>query len=79
MIQNQHPDLVLFTGDLVNDRANEMEPWVPVFGEINAPHGVFSTLGNHDYGDYVKWDSREAKIQNLEALKKCMQIWVGAY
>jgi predicted MPP superfamily phosphohydrolase len=70
MIQNQQPDLVLFTGDLVNDRAKEMEPWAPVFSEINAPHGVFSTLGNHDYGDYVKWDSPEAKMQNLEALKK---------
>ena len=70
IIQNQQPDLVLFTGDLVNDRANEMEPWVPIFSEISAPHGVFSTLGNHDYGDYVKWDSQEAKIQNLEALKK---------
>jgi predicted MPP superfamily phosphohydrolase len=70
MIQNQHPDLVLFTGDLVNDRANEMDPWMPVFGEIKATHGVFSTLGNHDYGDYVKWDSQENKIQNLEALKK---------
>ena len=70
MIQNQQPDLVLFTGDLVNDRANEMEPWSPVFSEINAPFGVFSTLGNHDYGDYVKWDSQEAKMQNLEALKK---------
>ena len=70
MIQNQQPDLVLFTGDLVNDRAKEMEPWSPIFSEINAPHGVFSTLGNHDYGDYVKWDSQEAKMQNLEALKK---------
>ena len=70
MIQNQQPDLVLFTGDLVNDRAKEMEPWSPIFSEINAPYGVFSTLGNHDYGDYVKWDSQEAKMQNLEALKK---------
>ena len=70
MIQNQQPDLVLFTGDLVNDRADEMAPWTSVFGEINAPYGVFSTLGNHDYGDYVKWDSQEAKMENLEALKK---------
>ena len=70
MIQDQHADLVLFTGDLVNDRATEMHDWMDVFGQINAPYGVFSILGNHDYGDYVKWDSAAAKKQNLEDLKK---------
>ena len=47
-----------------------MYNWMDVFGKIKAPHGVFSTLGNHDYGDYVKWDTTEEKKQNLEALKK---------
>ena len=70
MIQDQNADLVLFTGDLVNDRATEMHEWMDVFNQIKAPHGVFSTLGNHDYGDYVQWDTPTAKIQNLEALKK---------
>ena len=70
LIEKQNADLVLFTGDLVNDRASEMYNWMDVFGKIKAPHGVFSTLGNHDYGDYVKWDSTEEKKQNLEALKK---------
>jgi len=70
LIEKQNADLVLFTGDLVNDRASEMEDWMDVFGKIKAPHGVFSTLGNHDYGDYVKWDTVEEKKQNLEALKQ---------
>ena len=70
LIENQNADLVLFTGDLVNDRASEMYDWMDVFGKIKAPNGVFSTLGNHDYGDYVQWDTTEEKKQNLEALKK---------
>ena len=70
LIEKQNADLVLFTGDLVNDRASEMHDWMDVFGKIKAPHGVYSTLGNHDYGDYVKWDTVEEKKQNLEALKQ---------
>jgi predicted MPP superfamily phosphohydrolase len=50
-----------------------MNDWMSVFSQIKAPHGVYSTLGNHDYGDYVKWDSAEAKKQNLEGLKKVHQ------
>ena len=70
LIEKQNADIVLFTGDLVNDRATEMHDWMDVFGKIKAPNGVFSTLGNHDYGDYVKWDTVEEKKQNLEALKQ---------
>ena len=70
LIEKQNADIVLFTGDLVNDRATEMHDWMDVFGKIKAPHGVYSTLGNHDYGDYVKWDTLEEKKQNLEALKQ---------
>ena len=55
MILDLKPDLILFTGDLINDRATEMEDYVDVFSRLKAPMGVFSTLGNHDYGDYVKW------------------------
>jgi predicted MPP superfamily phosphohydrolase len=65
----EKPDLILFTGDLVNDRATEMKNYMDVFSRLKAPMGVFSTLGNHDYGDYVAWDSPEAKRQNLENLK----------
>ena len=70
LIEKQNADIVLFTGDLVNDRATEMHDWMDVFGKINAPQGVYSTLGNHDYGDYLKWDTVEEKKQNLEALKQ---------
>ena len=69
LIQKQGADLILFTGDLVNDKAVEMQDWAPIFGQLSASKGVFSTLGNHDYGDYVQWPSKEAKIANLEALK----------
>jgi predicted MPP superfamily phosphohydrolase len=64
------PDLILFTGDLINDRATEMHGYEDVFAKLKAPMGVFSTLGNHDYGDYVKWPSEEARDQNIEDLKK---------
>ncbi|WP_294350568.1 metallophosphoesterase [uncultured Sphingobacterium sp.] len=66
----QNSDLVLFTGDLVNNRASEMEPWVSEFNRLQAPFGKFSVLGNHDYGDYVQWDSVESKIANLNRLKE---------
>lgn len=61
MIMAQKADIILFTGDLVNDRAVEMEEYMDVFNKLKAPMGVYSTLGNHDYGDYVQWsDSSEA-------------------
>jgi len=70
MILNEKADLILFTGDLVNDRFEEMDEYIEVFNKLKAPMGVFSTLGNHDYGDYVKWPSEEAKKKNLEQLKQ---------
>ena len=70
MILKEKPDLILFTGDLVNDRHEEMHDYVDVFNRLKAPLGVYSTLGNHDYGDYVAWPSEAAKKQNLENLKK---------
>ena len=70
MILKQNADLVLFTGDLVNDRADEMTGYMDVFNRIKAPLGVFSSLGNHDYGDYVSWPSQQEKSANLERLKQ---------
>jgi len=70
MIMKENADLILFTGDLVNDRAIEMQDYMDVFGRLKAPMGVFSVLGNHDYGDYVAWPTQEEKKQNLEDLKK---------
>ena len=69
---NEKPDLILFTGDLVNNKAEEIVPYIDVFKVLKAPLGVYLTpfLGNHDYGDYVSWPSDEAKKQNLEQLKQ---------
>lgn len=70
LINQQESDTVLFTGDLVNNMAVEMEPYIGIFGGIKAKDGIFSVLGNHDYGDYVSWESDRAKHANLEALKE---------
>lgn len=70
-ILQEKPDLILFTGDLVNDRATEMTDYMDVFNQLKAPMGVYSSLGNHDYGDYVSWPyNGVSKEQNLENLKK---------
>lgn len=69
-ILKQKPDLILFTGDLVNDRAIEMTDYIDVFSHLKAPMGVYSILGNHDYGDYVRWESAEIKKANLQNLKE---------
>ncbi len=70
IINNQHPDLIFFTGDLVNNTADEVIPLLPVLSKIKAKYGVFSILGNHDYGDYVRWESQEKKQENLNRLKQ---------
>jgi predicted MPP superfamily phosphohydrolase len=69
----QKPDLILFTGDLVNNLASEMTPYLDVFGRLRAPLGVYSVLGNHDYADYVRWDSAADKQENLNTLKQMQQ------
>ena len=66
----QNSDLLLFTGDLVNNMATEMDPWIPYFTKLKAPYGKYSVLGNHDYGDYIRWDNKEAKEANLNRLKE---------
>ena len=70
MIMKENADLILFTGDLINDKAAEMENYMDVFDKLKAPMGVFSTLGNHDYGDYVQWPingvSKEQNLINLQ-------------
>ncbi len=66
----QHSDLLLFTGDLVNNKAVEMDSWISDFRSLNAPFGKFSVLGNHDYGDYTQWESAEQKASNLVRLKE---------
>lgn len=70
MILAQKPDLVFFTGDLVNNEATEIVDYLTVFSQVKAPLGVFSVLGNHDYGDYKMWPSEQDKKRNLETLKQ---------
>lgn len=70
LINGQQADLFVFTGDLVNDKAEEIKPYLNHFSQIRAPFGQFSVLGNHDYGDYIRWESQLAKHENLQQLKK---------
>ena len=70
MLMSEKPDMVFFTGDLVNDRADEVKNYIDVFKNIKAPLGVFSSTGNHDYGDYAKWKSENEKANNFEHFKK---------
>ena len=70
IVMQQGADMILFTGDLVNNESTETTGFESTFSRLKAPYGVYSVLGNHDYGDYKQWESKEAKIQNLEDLKK---------
>lgn len=70
LINQQNADLVLFTGDLVNNDSREIEPYIDDFKKLKSKNGVFSVLGNHDYGDYKKWSSEEEKEENLKLLFK---------
>lgn len=74
MLLKEKPDMVFFTGDLVNNIATEVNSYIDIFNKIKAPMGVYSTLGNHDYGDYAKWDSPQAKAQNLKDLKHAHKV-----
>jgi predicted MPP superfamily phosphohydrolase len=65
MLMREKADVVFFTGDLVNNVATEVEDYISIFAKVKAPLGVYSTLGNHDYGDYVSWPSIQAKKQNV--------------
>ena len=68
LINKQNSDLVLFTGDFVNNKAIELNKWKKIFSKIKAKDGKFSVLGNHDYGDYVNWKSDQEKKENFKNL-----------
>ena len=70
MLLGEKPDLIFFTGDLVNNETKEAYTYADMFRGISAPMGVYSIYGNHDYGDYIKWESAEAKQKNLDNLAK---------
>ena len=69
LIQKQNDDLILFTGDMVNNLASELDSWKEIIGGLSAKYGKYSVLGNHDYGDYTSWDSEDDKIENFNKLK----------
>lgn len=73
MVMGESPDMILFTGDLVNNVADETKGFEQEFSRLKAPHGVYSVLGNHDYGDYVEWENKAAKQNNLDSLKTLQQ------
>ena len=73
LINEQKSDLLLFTGDLVNNKADEMDSWISVFDKLEAKHGKFSILGNHDYGDYMDWKNPEDKVRNFQEVKNVHQ------
>lgn len=75
LILDQKPDIILFTGDMVNNKADEVEQFKDELARLKAPLGVYSVLGNHDYGDYVEWPSEQEKRANLQRL---MTIQRGA-
>ena len=68
MLLREKPDIIFFTGDLVNSTADEVDDYIDVFAQVKAPLGVYATLGNHDYGDYASWSSPSAKQKNFQAL-----------
>ncbi len=68
MVNQQNPDVILFTGDLVNNDSREIVPFIEDFKVLKSKNGVYSVLGNHDYGDYKKWDSEEDKQENQQLL-----------
>ena len=70
LVNEQDSDMILFTGDIVNTHAKEMHPWIDTFNKIKKHEfGKYSVLGNHDYGEYVDWTSKEAKEENFVAIK----------
>lgn len=67
-VNSLNPDLIVFTGDIVNRRSDEFKPFISTMSRLHAPFGVFSVMGNHDYGDYSDWESETAKKQDVRNL-----------
>ncbi|APZ46054.1 phosphoesterase [Polaribacter reichenbachii] len=73
LINEQKSDLMLFTGDIVNNQADEMDGWIDVFAKLEAKEGKYAILGNHDYGDYMDWKTPEDKTNNFKKVKEIHQ------
>lgn len=65
-VKKLQPDLIVFTGDMINNFASEMDPWIPAFQQLQAPYGKFAITGNHDYGHYTRWPDETSREQNLK-------------
>lgn len=74
MMLNENPDMIFFTGDLVNNETEEVKDYIDVFNKLKAPLGVYSITGNHDYGDYKQWVSTEAKQKNFQELVEAHRL-----
>jgi uncharacterized protein len=74
MMLKEKPDVLFFTGDLVNNEASEVNDYIDIFAKFRAPLGVYSVTGNHDYGDYKHWSSQQAKVKNLKELVEAHKI-----
>jgi predicted MPP superfamily phosphohydrolase len=68
LVNQQNSDVIFFTGDLVNNKTAEVLPWMEHFSKLSAPYGVYSVLGNHDYGDYTQWNTNDEKSNNFRTL-----------
>jgi predicted MPP superfamily phosphohydrolase len=66
LLMKEKPDFIFFTGDLVNTKTDEMYGYQDIFSKVKAPLGVYSSLGNHDYGDYSYWPTDEARAKNFQ-------------
>lgn len=68
LVNAENPDIIFFTGDLVNYTAKELLPYIDILKTLKAKIAIYSILGNHDYGTYVSWDSEKEKYENFEHL-----------
>jgi len=75
-INSLHPDVVVFTGDIVNRHSHELRPFTGILSRIQAPMGVFSIMGNHDYGEYYRWPDENARLADTDTLR-AMQTHMG--
>lgn len=73
LTNEQQADLIVFTGDLVNQQSHELDSFRPTLSRLQAPDGVYSVLGNHDYGTYYRWKNSRQEADNLQYLREQQQ------
>ncbi|MDE6842633.1 MAG: metallophosphoesterase, partial [Muribaculaceae bacterium] len=78
-VNAQQADLIVFTGDVVNRKTEELRPFLSVLSRLHAPDGVFSILGNHDYGDYVDWNNEDDHTANISSCGSGRKTWAGLF